>query len=206
MLVHVHAAGASKGWIFGMIALWWSTFSVIRALTALASFCISAGSFLFVNSIQNDEDKGSIWPRALGDWAVAGLVGAATTALLERYFHYGIAAELPGCYGIFRPKFFFCLTTHARFIPTHHKFKYPLLYVGIPLGMKGGIGNLLSVKPSESEINNGDTGLKMPWSFFTVDPGRYMNPELPFDKKLENVIKGHVSSFNSFFLLNPSGC
>jgi hypothetical protein len=195
MLVPVHAAASSR-WVFSLLALWWASFSPARVFTGLASFFISAGSFLVVTSIQNDADKGLTWPDAFGDWAIAGLVGAMTTAILEKYFNYGIGAELPGCDGIFRPKFFFCLTTHARFIPTQHKFKYPLLYVGIPLGMKGGIGNLLSIKPSESEINKSNgagKGLKQAWSFFTVDPGRYMNPELPFDEKLVNVIKGHVS-------------
>ncbi|KAA8909976.1 hypothetical protein FN846DRAFT_775762 [Sphaerosporella brunnea] len=124
---------------------------------------------------------------------LVGFLGAAITSILKRYFK-AANGETPGCGGKFRPQFFFCSTTHARFIPNKHSFKYPLLYVGIPLGLKGAIGTLLSVKASESEYKeakNQGKSLREKWTFFTVDPARYLNAALPFNEKLYDVIKGH---------------
>ncbi|KAF8246548.1 hypothetical protein K440DRAFT_553272 [Wilcoxina mikolae CBS 423.85] len=104
--------------------------------------------------------------------------------------------KVGGCPGRFRPMLYFCSTTHARFAPTKHRFKYPLLYVGFPVTMKGtvGGGSLLSVKPSVSEMKMVESvggSLKEWWTIFTVDPSKYLNPELPFDEKLHDVLLGH---------------
>ncbi|KAI5852711.1 hypothetical protein DFP73DRAFT_570923 [Morchella snyderi] len=96
--------------------------------------------------------------------------------------------------GKFRPLFFFCSTTHARFLPKKHTFKYPLLYVGFPVTMKSAVGGLFSVVESQSEkAENLKLGRKSRdrFTFFSIDPAGYTNPELPFEKKLESVLIHH---------------
>lgn len=96
-----------------------------------------------------------------------------------------------GLVGQFRPLFFFSATTHSRFTPTKHRFKYPLLYVGFPVTFKGSIGSLLTVKGSEDE----EAALaKRPFTFFTLDPKTYYEPDLSFDKKMVSVLNYHVGS------------
>ncbi|CCX07112.1 Similar to hypothetical protein [Tuber melanosporum Mel28]; acc. no. XP_002835392 [Pyronema omphalodes CBS 100304] len=90
---------------------------------------------------------------------------------------------------------------HARFVPTKHRFRYPLFYVGFPLTQKGSVGNgsFLSIKPSISEIQQAkENGYKIKeWkTAFTVDPSKYLNPSLPFDEKLASILVRHN--------LNPS--
>ncbi|KAI5849681.1 hypothetical protein BZA05DRAFT_339090 [Tricharina praecox] len=99
-----------------------------------------------------------------------------------------------GCPEGLRPTFFFASTTHARFIPTKHSFKYPLLYVGFPLTMRGSIGKVASIKASRSEKTKAEEEgrtLKEDFTFFSVDPARYINSDLPFDQKLDSVLLGH---------------
>jgi len=98
--------------------------------------------------------------------------------------------------GKFRPILFFCSTTHARFLPKKHTFKYPLLYVGFPVNFKGSIGGLFSVldskKEKEEKLKMGEKEEKRPFTFFSLDPAGYINPELPFEKKLDSVLIHHV--------------
>lgn len=77
--------------------------------------------------------------------------------------------------------------------------------MGFPVTLKGtvGGGSLFSVKPSLAEINQAKTtaggdcsGLKEWRTIFTVDPAKYLNPELPFDEKLQDVLINHVRSLN----------
>lgn len=104
----------------------------------------------------------------------------------------GLEEKFPGK---FRPLFFFCSTTHARFLPKKHTFKYPLLYVGFPVSMKGSVGGLFSVLESESEkAENLKLGhrSKDQFTFFSIDPASYTNPDLPFETKLNSVLIHHV--------------
>ena len=108
--------------------------------------------------------------------------------------------ELGGKFlGKFRPILFFCSTTHARFLPKKHTFKYPLLYVGFPVNFKGSIGGLFSVldskKEKEEKLKMGEkevNRVKRPFTFFSLDPAGYINPELPFERKLDSVLIHHV--------------
>lgn len=104
----------------------------------------------------------------------------------------GLEEKFPGK---FRPLFFFCSTTHARFLPKKHTFKYPLLYVGFPVSMKGSVGGLFSVLESESEkaenLKLGHSS-KDQFTFFSIDPASYTNPDLPFETKLNSVLIHHV--------------
>lgn len=70
-----------------------------------------------------------------------------------------------------------------------HKFKYPLLYIGIPLDFTGSIGSLLSVRGVEKDEE--DAAPKK-FTFFTLDPTTYLEPELPFKTKLQPVLAYHV--------------
>ncbi|KAG0133834.1 hypothetical protein HOY82DRAFT_248736 [Tuber indicum] len=105
--------------------------------------------------------------------------------------------ELGGRFlGKFRPILFFCSTTHARFLPKAHTFKYPLLYVGFPVNFKGSIGGLFSVLDSKEEreeekLKTGGKEKKRPFTFFSLDPAGYINPELPFERKLDSVLIHH---------------
>ncbi|PUU75222.1 hypothetical protein B9Z19DRAFT_1131714 [Tuber borchii] len=107
--------------------------------------------------------------------------------------------ELGGKFsGKFRPILFFCSTTHARFLPKKHTFKYPLLYVGFPVNFKGSIGGLFSVldskKEKEEKLKMGEKEVKRvkrPFTFFSLDPAGYINPELPFERKLDSVLIHH---------------
>ncbi|CCU77144.1 unnamed protein product [Blumeria hordei] len=45
----------------------------------------------------------------------------------------------------FKPLFFPCRTTHRRMFPVKHSFAYSYLLAGIPVGLKGSVGGLLSV-------------------------------------------------------------
>jgi DUF1365 family protein len=50
-------------------------------------------------------------------------------------------------------------TTHSRMFPKKHSFSYSYLYVGIPIGIKGRIGNVLSVdspSPAWFDIRSAD--------------------------------------------------
>ena len=44
----------------------------------------------------------------------------------------------------FRPLLFPCRTAHTRFFPKKHAFSYSYLLVGIPVGWRGSVGNILS--------------------------------------------------------------
>ncbi|KAG0639692.1 hypothetical protein HOY80DRAFT_68805 [Tuber brumale] len=104
--------------------------------------------------------------------------------------------ELGGRFlGKFRPILFFCSTTHTRFLPKAHTFKYPLLYVGFPVNFKGSIGGLFSVLYSKEEreekLKTGVKEKKRPFTFFSLDPAGYINPELPFERKLDSVLTHH---------------
>ncbi|RPA96795.1 DUF1365-domain-containing protein [Choiromyces venosus 120613-1] len=104
--------------------------------------------------------------------------------------------ELGGKFlGRFRPMLFFCSTTHARFLPKKHTFKYPLLYVGFPVNFKGSIGELFSVLDSKEEkeekLKMRGKEEKRPFTFFSLDPAGYINPELPFERKLDSVLIHH---------------
>lgn len=104
----------------------------------------------------------------------------------------GLEEKFPGK---FRPLFFFCSTTHARFLPKKHTFKYPLLYVGFPVSMKGSVGGLFSVLESKSEKAENlklGHGSKDQFTFFSIDPASYTNPDLPFETKLNSVLTHHV--------------
>ncbi|KAL7272312.1 hypothetical protein RUND412_004886 [Rhizina undulata] len=96
--------------------------------------------------------------------------------------------------GKFRPLFFFCSTTHSRFLPKKHTFKYPVLYVGFPVNFRGSIGGLFSVLDSRQEK---EEQLKLGqrkengFTFFSINPAGYTNPDLPFDKKLDSVLSHH---------------
>ncbi|CAD6500870.1 BgTH12-06575 [Blumeria graminis f. sp. triticale] len=45
----------------------------------------------------------------------------------------------------FKPLFFPCRTTHRRMFPVKHSFAYSYLLTGIPVGLRGSVGGLLSV-------------------------------------------------------------
>ena len=93
-------------------------------------------------------------------------------------------------FGKYRPSFFLSWTLHARFMPQKYKFKVPLLYVGFPVTMKGSLGgSLFSVRPAATE-----TGAVEPkWTYFSVDPKAYLNPTLPFEEKLCDMMVRQVS-------------
>lgn len=113
----------------------------------------------------------------------------------------GLGEKFPGK---FRPLFFFCSTTHARFLPKKHTFKYPLLYVGFPLDMKGSVGGLFSVLESKSEkVENLKLGQKSKdqFTFFSIDPASYTNPDLPFETKLNSVLIHHVRGTTSLLMI-----
>lgn len=113
----------------------------------------------------------------------------------------GLEEKFPGK---FRPLFFFCSTTHARFLPKKHTFKYPLLYVGFPVTMKGSVGGLFSVLESKSErAENLKLGHspKDQFTFFSIDPASYTNPDLPFETKLNSVLTHHVCRATSLLMI-----
>lgn len=113
-----------------------------------------------------------------------------------------------GFAGKFRPMLFFCSTTHARFLPKKHSFKYPLLYVGIPVTFKGSIGGLFSVLDSKEErdgkVEVEGKDVQRPFTLFSLDPAGYTNPELPFEKKLVSVLIHHVRSREKLLILSGS--
>lgn len=97
--------------------------------------------------------------------------------------------------GKFRPLFFFGATTHARFGPVKHSFRYPLLYFGFPLDFTGKVGSLFEVKglPVEGEeVKEPEYMLHRGFTFFSIDPTKYLDPKLPFNKKLEPILAGEV--------------
>lgn len=118
----------------------------------------------------------------------------------------GLEEKFPGK---FRPLFFFCSTTHARFLPKKHTFKYPLLYVGFPVSMKGSVGGLFSVLESKSEkAENLKLGRrsKDQFTFFSIDPASYTNPDLPFETKLSSVLIHHVCRLTSLLMILMLTC
>ncbi|RPA82822.1 hypothetical protein BJ508DRAFT_324989 [Ascobolus immersus RN42] len=95
--------------------------------------------------------------------------------------------------GKFRPLFFFGATTHARFGPVKHSFRYPLLYFGFPLDFTGKVGSLFEVKEMPTEGKEAEQPKQMlhrGFTFFSVDPTKYLDPKLPFNKKLEPILAG----------------
>lgn len=96
-------------------------------------------------------------------------------------------------FGKFRPLFFLCWTIHARFSPTQYKFKYPLLYVGFPVSLRGTVGgSLFSVLPSQTEKEQQQPEKKGKFTLFSVDPSSYFNPKLPFDQKVNDLLVRRV--------------
>ncbi|CUS10759.1 unnamed protein product [Tuber aestivum] len=145
-----------------------------------------------------------IWRSKLGFWGDLVAIYLAifilkTVPFAWRVVRWGGSCEreeLGGKFlGKFRPILFFCSTTHARFLPKKHTFKYPLLYVGFPVNFKGSIGGLFSVLDSKGEreekLNMGEREGKRPFTFFSIDPSGYINPELPFERKLDSVLIYH---------------
>ncbi|PWW77990.1 DUF1365-domain-containing protein [Tuber magnatum] len=145
-----------------------------------------------------------IWRSKLGFWGDLVAVYLAIFILKIAPFVWRIVRwggscereELGGKFlGKFRPILFFCSTTHARFLPKKHTFKYPLLYVGFPVNFKGSIGGLFSVLDSKEEreekLKMGEKEEKRPFTFFSLDPAGYINPKLPFERKLDSVLIHH---------------
>jgi len=160
--------------------------------TQLAALCVSVGSVILSNAVQT---SGPTPWRALGELLIAGALYATLPTVIRWFFSAPIDGLSMGCPEGFRPTFFFASTTHARFIPTKHSFRYPLLYIGFPLTMRGSIGKVAAIKTSESEKKKAQEEgrtIEEDFTFFSVDPARYINSELPFDEKLDSVLRGHV--------------
>ena len=71
--------------------------------------------------------------------------------------------------------------------------------------MRGSIGRVAAIKTSKLEKKKAEEEgrpIKEGFTFFSVDPARYINSELPFDKKLESVLLGHVRLFET----HPPSC
>lgn len=199
---------------------WWPRVQSIfgaSVISRVASVLICFGILIISSVVLLFRGKLTIW-KVLGGLTLTAVVSAITPTFTDRLFGFkvgGGAVRTGGGFGgRLKPMFYFCSTTHGRFSPTKHSFKYPLLYVGFPVTLKGtvGGGSLFSVKPSLAEINkakaiagedygsaggnDGSSGPKEWRTLFTVDPAKYLNPELPFDEKLQDVLSSHVSSLN----------
>jgi hypothetical protein len=183
---------------------WWPEVQSIFGASIISRFattCVCFAIFIISSSIQLLRGKLTLW-GIFGGLALTVVLSAVAPNFIDEIFGFGTRGKrVGGCPGRFRPMLYFCSTTHARFSPTKHRFKYPLLYVGFPVTMKGtvGGGSLLSVKPSLSEMKKAENvgmSLKEWWTVFTVDPSKYLNPQLPFDEKLHDVLTGHVSALS----------
>jgi hypothetical protein len=75
-----------------------------------------------------------------------------------------------------QPMLFPCQTTHTRFFPAKHSFKYSYLLVGIPIGWKGSIGGMLSVDPEQdpSPWYRRILSLKLGGAWYTVNGDDYL--------------------------------
>lgn len=137
----------------------------------------------------------NIW---LGNWSGILMLAAALSlsfpdlASIKKSALGWFGSEPGSTASRMRPMFFFCSASHARFTPEKRRFKYPMLYVGFPATLKGGVSGgsrLFSVLPSPTET----TTRTPPRSIFTVDPAKYFSPDLSFVEKLHQVLAGHVS-------------
>ena len=59
--------------------------------------------------------------------------------------------------GTLKPFLFPSRTSHSRFFPKKHSFSYSYLLVGIPVGWRGSIGNMLSSDVEPSSLNSLDS-------------------------------------------------
>ena len=185
---------------------WWpqvQSFFGASVISRVASVFVCSWILIISSTLQLFRGELTIW-KLLSGLAITVVVSAIGSTFIDRIFGFRVGGG-GGIGGKLRPMFYFCSTTHRRFSPTEHSFKYPLLYVGFPVTLKGtvGGGSLFSVKPSLAEINQAKTtaggdcsGLKEWRTIFTVDPAKYLNPELPFDEKLQDVLINHVRSLN----------
>ncbi|KAF8443652.1 hypothetical protein BDZ91DRAFT_167116 [Kalaharituber pfeilii] len=101
-----------------------------------------------------------------------------------------VAAIEANFIGKFKPRVYFSATTHARFSPVKHKFRYPLMYVGFPIAFEGTCNALISVRGvpgNDPRKRFWGKGTQL-WSFFDVRPENYVNPHLPFSQKLDPVL------------------
>ena len=78
-----------------------------------------------------------------------------------------------------RPMLFPTVMTHARVSPTRNVFRYRLLLIGIPVGFRGRVGNLLSVDEPLEHDEKGRNA-RMSWktiftTWFSFDPVRYLH-------------------------------
>jgi len=175
---------------------------LLFASCPFSSGLVRAGTAEFVGALALQ--MVDIWRSGLGFWGDLVVIYLAIFILniapfVWRTVKWGGSCEreeLGGMFlGKFRPILFFCSTTHARFLPKKHTFKYPLLYVGFPVNFKGSIGGLFSVldskKEKEEKLKMGEEE-KRPFTFFSLDPAGYINPELPFERKLDSVLIHHV--------------
>jgi DUF1365 family protein len=79
--------------------------------------------------------------------------------------------DYKGSFSPLKPLLFPCRTSHSRFFPKNHSFSYTYLFVGIPVGWRGSIGNLLS-----ADLKS------LPWkkqkpedTWYSVDSADYLN-------------------------------
>lgn len=146
----------------------------------------------------------TLWIRYINFIIFIGLAIAVPAVWYLAPVAYAIAqGTYPGheaSYGRFRPTLFFCSTTHARFTPTKHFFKYPILYVGFPVTFKGSIGGLFGIVAAASEKDGPQQ--RSARTIFSVDPASFVNPTLPFDQKLAPILLRNVS----FFTRRGEGC
>jgi len=70
-----------------------------------------------------------------------------------------------------RPLLFPCRTSHSRFFPKKHSFSYSYLFVGIPVGWRGSIQNLLSADLESLPWDGG----KPEDTWYSVDPSDYLD-------------------------------
>ena len=99
-----------------------------------------------------------------------------------------------------RPLLYPAMLSHTRVRPIRNQFRHKVLMVGVPVGLRGRVGNLLSV--DEHSPPRSPLSMKTRPAWFSFDPMRYLhreNDELGLRGKLDEFLKQQVRHYIIYF-------
>lgn len=96
-----------------------------------------------------------------------------------------------------KPLFFPSTITHSRLSPVRNQFTYRLLLIGVPIGLRCRVGNLLNIDQEHPHQNNENRRPLFEWaSWFSFDSERYLHKgdsQLYLQEKLQRFLRDQVS-------------
>ena len=105
-----------------------------------------------------------------------------------------------------KPLFFPSRTTHTRLFPKKHSFSYSYLLVGIPIGWKGSVGDILAADQGHGNVTDDIQAGYVGGFFYSVDAADYLergNAHTGLDGKLKKYLESQVCKFRHVLHVLP---